>query len=120
MSDNYILDGRKVVKCDNFINWAAYFGQADRNIAKTQLDNCQVSTVFLGIDHSFGMGSPMLFETMIFGGEYNEYTWRYSTYAQAEIGHQHVVRSIEKGQEPGRQPTEFYFTVSELLDYIFE
>jgi hypothetical protein len=48
----------------------------------------EVSTVMLGTDHGFGMGGPpILFETMIFGGEHDEYQERYSTRAEAESGH---------------------------------
>lgn len=53
-----------------------------------------VSTVFLGIDHSFAFGlaaQPVLFETMVFAGdifpEMDGYTERYSTYAEAQAGH---------------------------------
>jgi hypothetical protein len=46
-----------------------------------------VSTVFLGIDHNFGNGPPLLFETMVFGGEYDGYCKRYSTWEEAEGGH---------------------------------
>jgi hypothetical protein len=47
-----------------------------------------VSTVFLGIDHGFGGDRPVLFETMIFGGPYNDHQVRYCTWAEAEHGHQ--------------------------------
>jgi len=49
-----------------------------------------VSTVWLGLDHGFGMGGPpVIFETMIFaeGGTDGEYQWRYSTLEQAQEGH---------------------------------
>jgi hypothetical protein len=32
-----------------------------------------VSTVFLGTNHSFGFEPPLLFETMIFGGRFDDY-----------------------------------------------
>lgn len=48
----------------------------------------QVSTVFLGLDHRFGdQGPPPLFETMIFGGEHDEYQERCSTWEEAEAMH---------------------------------
>ena len=55
-----------------------------------------VSTVWLGIDHSFGHGAPIIFETMIFppgdeAGEHGimseEYQDRYATEAAAQAGH---------------------------------
>lgn len=55
-----------------------------------------VSTVFLGLDHSFGEGPPVLFETMVFGGKHNEEQWRYCTWDQAEVGHRQVVALVTK------------------------
>jgi len=51
-------------------------------------DKVMVSTVFLGLDHSFGPreSTPVLFETMIFGGKYNEKMWR-STSVEESLGH---------------------------------
>src|SRR4051794_39297838 len=62
-----------------------------------------VSTVFLGIDHNFGFGpdkDPLLFETMIFGGdersEFGEsYCERYHTWGEAEAGHTQAVTFAE-------------------------
>ncbi len=53
-----------------------------------------VSTVFLALDHGFG-GEPMWFETMVFGGLYDQEMWRYSTYAQAWVGHQQVLAMVQ-------------------------
>lgn len=84
---NYILDGKNVVECDDILKWGAWFEKSNRRVAKTEDGDISVSTVFLGIDHSFGDGPPMLFETMIFGGEHDEDQWRYSTWEEAEKGH---------------------------------
>lgn len=51
----------------------------------------QVSTVFLHIDCNYGTGKPELFETMVFGGEYDEHQWRYATWDEALKGHWEVV-----------------------------
>ncbi len=84
---NYILDGRTPVECNSILEWGKWFEEADRHVAKTVKNDIQISTVFLGIDHSFGGGLPLLFETMIFGGEHDEYQQRYSTWEDAENGH---------------------------------
>ena len=84
---NYILDGKKTVKCDDIIKWAMSFEVGDRSVAHDKKDGIRVSTVFLGIDHQFGEGEPLLFETMIFGGDHDECQYRYSTYEEAEAGH---------------------------------
>jgi hypothetical protein len=39
-----------------------------RRIAFTELGDVRVSTILLVLDHNFGPGPPMIFETMIFGG----------------------------------------------------
>jgi len=44
-------------------------------------NDVRVSTVFLGLDHSWlGYGKPVLWETMIFGGKHNGFQERYSSY----------------------------------------
>jgi len=51
-----------------------------------------VSTVFLGIDHNFsGEGPPLLYETMVFGGDLHEGCNRYSTREEALAGHEAVL-----------------------------
>jgi hypothetical protein len=53
------------------------------------------STVFIGLDHNWGEGPPLVFETMIFGGEFDQYQYRYSTWAEAEAGHAVAVGMVE-------------------------
>lgn len=59
-------------------------------------DLIHVSTVFLlGIVHRWLNGSdPLLFETMVFGGVLDLAQWRYSTWEQAEAGHQAVLDQL--------------------------
>lgn len=58
-----------------------------------------VSTVWLGIDHSFGRGTPEIFETMVFSGAYGENPCiRYATEKAAIAGHNVTVRNIVAGQ----------------------
>lgn len=94
---NYILDGKNPVKCDDLIEWAMWFEKANRHVSVTNLpDDVRVSTVFLGLDHSFGFGSgkPILFETMIFGGEQDGFCERYETWDEAEVGHQKAIELV--------------------------
>jgi len=91
INDKYILDGHEVKPVD-LMAWAKWFETAERHVAKTKInDDVHVSTVFLGLDHSFGAGPPLLFETMIFGGEHDQYIDRYETWEQAEAGHKKAV-----------------------------
>lgn len=91
MSEHYILDGKKPKSVD-LLEWARWFETADRIVAKTLINGVKVSTVFLGLDHSFGGGPPLLFETMIFGGGHDDYCERFETWEQAEAGHQEAVK----------------------------
>ena len=56
---------------------------------KTEIDDYLVSTVDLGLDHNFGEGEPLYYETMIFPKKdkqiiyLEEYCERYSTEEQA-------------------------------------
>lgn len=93
MSDTYILDdqGNPVPEPD-IIKWARWFEEnADkRRVAFAIIGQCSVSTVFLGLDHSWGDGPPLLYETMIFDGEGIDYQERYSTREEALAGHAHA------------------------------
>jgi hypothetical protein len=79
---------------------AAGFERAhhDYRIAKDAIGDVEVSTVFLGIDRSFGSGPPLLFETMVFGGELDDEQERYSTEAEALAGHAAMVRRVRATQ----------------------
>ena len=86
MSGYYILEGKTPKKAD-LMTWARWFENTERHVALTKHGDICVSTVFLGLDHSLDYGPPMLFETMIFGGEHDEYQKRCSTWEQAEEIH---------------------------------
>ena len=84
---NYILDGKNPIECEDILQWGKWFATADRHVNQTKRNGINVSTIFLGIDHSFDGGGPILFETMIFGGEQDQEQWRYATWEEAEEGH---------------------------------
>lgn len=48
-----------------------------------------VSTVYLGLNHRWGDGPPLIFETMTFP---DEEQWRYSTEAEAKENHAFLVK----------------------------
>jgi hypothetical protein len=101
MMGKYILDGHKPVLEPDVLKWAQWFEKAERHVAWDLLESMvegphageevQVSTVFLGIDYSFSGGTPILFETMIFGGPMDEDQDRYHTWEEAENGHQRLL-----------------------------
>lgn len=70
--DCYILQGKTVVPAADLDEWGQWFETTNRVVAQTRVANgVEVSTVFLGRDHAFGGGEPLLFETLIFGGKVN-------------------------------------------------
>jgi len=69
----------------------------ERQVLRTRVGKWRVSTVFLVIDHSFGDGVPLLFETMVFGESDAEPCWRYATVDAARAGHARVVEALVAG-----------------------
>ena len=89
----YILEGKEI-KDVTLLEWSEFFEKSDfRQVCYTQIDdNVGVSTVFIGLDMNYrGVGPPLLFETMIFGGANDEFTETYPTWQEAEKGHKRAV-----------------------------
>ena len=95
-TDRYILNSAgEPEPCEDLMTWAIWFENGtNRVLARTQLpDGREVSTVFLGLDHSFGGVVPVLWETMVFGGD-DDHQQRYTSRAEAEAGHAALVREL--------------------------
>ena len=90
----YILDGKKAILTEDLKEWSGWFETAKRHVGDDTIGEARVSTVFLGLDHNYSGGEPLLFETMIFGGKYHEFQKRYSTYEEAELGHKIIVKVL--------------------------
>lgn len=106
----YVLVDKKPVVTHDIRKWGEFMKSKDRIVAQDHVRHYLVSTVFLGIDHSFGSGEPLLFETMVFdentkhemfGQEFSEsldnYQERYHTWEEAEVGHKRIVDMVEMG-----------------------
>ena len=63
-------------------------------VKQEYIGDVYVSTVFLGLDHSFKSDKPVLWETMIFGGDHDQYQERYTSYEDAFEGHQKALNLI--------------------------
>lgn len=85
--------------------WVALFeDKSYQLVEQTEVGGLFVSTVWLGLDHSFGRGDrPVLFETMVFdehgaegkrGDEVVDGCWRYSTEDEALTGHRAVCEQV--------------------------
>ena len=86
MGKHYILDGEKAVEVD-LSEWTKWFAKAKRVVAKDKIKQITISTVFLGLNHNYGEGKPLIFETMVFGGSLDQEQERYSTWDEAIRGH---------------------------------
>lgn len=97
----YVLNDDKTVSpVEDIRTWAARLSLEDdskRRVAFTDInEDVMVSTVFLGIDHNFfGDGPPILFETMVFGGKFNQHLWRCSTFAEALMQHEKACEIVQ-------------------------
>ena len=95
MNGRYVLDSDGNPKLEpDLMTWAAWVETGDQIVAKTKVGEAEVSTVFLGLDHSFGGSVPVLYETMVFGGPLDGEQERYATKEQAQAGHAEWVAKV--------------------------
>lgn len=80
--------------------WAEMFETTDRSVARDVVLDCVVSTVWMGLDHSFGdtdAGAlPLVYETMVFGGRCSETCERYTSEADALAGHARMIELVRQ------------------------
>jgi len=65
-----------------------------RRVGYTKLGEHVISTVWMGLDHNWGGGTPIIFETMVFPSEENfeeQDCDRYATLEEAKAGHTAMV-----------------------------
>lgn len=79
--ETFVLDenGNPTPEPD-FSKWCRFLGMTDRYIARDEVGNSMVSTVFIGCGQT-------LFETAIFGGSWHGRGNRYATRIEAIAGH---------------------------------
>ena len=94
------------------LKWAEWFEHASRIVQQDQIGDAFVSTVFLALDHRYGPGDPILWETMIFQGEseitlpsgrkkkFKQEQWmaRYTSKDAAIAGHMKAVEMVKASQ----------------------
>lgn len=117
--EKYILDENGEPKEEpDLMTWARWFETAreERIVARTDLKDVYVSTVFMGLDHNFGLGNkPILWETIVFENKPttetimgNTFTFhktvdgygeRYHTKGEAIAGHMLIVAKIKANEE---------------------
>jgi hypothetical protein len=101
MGNFYLLDDNNnpyEVTLEEYIAHDPLYTKRERyTIGRDMFDNdVLVSTVFLGIDHNYaGMSDePLLFETMILGGDYDDYCVRSTSWEKALQIHKETVQLI--------------------------
>jgi hypothetical protein len=106
----YILDEHgEPVLCEDIVEWGRFFENIDnRRVAQDKDEGpdgleIRVSTVFIGVDHQFGTGPPLLWETLVFGGLLDGEMRRYSSRAAALDGHQKMCRRVSESIQ--KRPT---------------
>jgi hypothetical protein len=112
---HFLLDeNNNLVSC-TILEWASFFSANPKRriVEQTDLDHVYVSTVFLGLDHRWGEGPPLVFETMTFSQERHSVDlgerstevresfdqWRYSTWDDAVAGHKAAVRREQRKED---------------------
>lgn len=101
----FILNEERIpIAVEDVIEWARWFEKASNDRSRVvQQDRIWpgvfISTVFLGLDHNFPLFGdpdhpPLIFETMIFGGTYDEWQDRCSTWEQAETIHRKALDMV--------------------------
>lgn len=100
MNGKYILNEQgEPQECDDLMKWGRWMELPNaRRVAETFVNGIRISTVFLGLDHQFGRGEPILYETMVFGGPLDQESDRYHTRTEAERGHSQMVDRVLAAQ----------------------
>lgn len=77
--------------------WATFL-EKHRVVKQESVGEYWVSTIFLGLDHSFLGDEPLIFESMIFGDglPLDQEMRRYGTYEEALEGHEEICRRLNE------------------------
>lgn len=107
MGEWYILNQERQVVPANVWEWEMWIREDTMRkvIAMYESPEIQISTVFLGLAHGERDGKPVLFETMVFGGDHDGDMDRYCTVDEARKGHKEFLKKYVRGRH-GILPTK--------------
>jgi len=92
-------DGETPIPTTDVHRWGAWFKTADRVVRQDFCDGqpqqTGVSTVFLGLDHGFGTGRPVLWESLVYGTSLDGQITRYRSRADALAGHASLLAAVQ-------------------------
>jgi hypothetical protein len=92
----YYLIGKCPVPAASLEDWAKRYDIRTKHVALTAVGGCCVSTIFMGVDHQYGAGPPLVFETQVFRGGDGCEQWRTETWDEAEKMHKTAVAQLRK------------------------
>jgi hypothetical protein len=105
----YILDeAGHVMPCPDLMEWARWMETCQHRVALDQVGDYRISTIFLGLDHSFNPDPmsdpltymPVLWETMVFDVISGPVFQRHYTSREAALaGHAEVIPWVERNQK---------------------
>lgn len=107
MALKYILaeDGRTPLVCEDTLEWGRWMeDHRKRVVSQDHVGQFWISTVFLGLNHNYGRGLPVLWETMVFD-KTSERPWedldcrRYEDFDSACLGHNEMVAKYRAKQD---------------------
>jgi hypothetical protein len=98
-------DGKPILQWEYIFKWTF----CEKHVGKTIINGWLISTVWLGLNHSFFKDhAPLIFETMIFKDNPDipnceiceHYQERYCTYESALIGHEEACETVKNHFKP--------------------
>lgn len=102
----YLLNEDKTIISCTFSEWSDQIEKMHethtQHVCRTTINGKWISTVWIGLDYGsiFKNLIPLLFETMIFDDEKDEfmdYQCRYPTWNEAEKGHEEAIKWVANG-----------------------
>jgi len=104
MSLYYILDDEhRPVPVDDIVTAASWW-ENNRQVAFDTVDDLEISTVFLMLNHRFWpKGPPILFETMVFRDGKEVECQRYASWDDAVTGHAVILRRCKAKAKAGAE-----------------
>jgi hypothetical protein len=96
---HYDREGRQI----SFREWGKLHAVREYiRVAEDTIGPYWVSTVWIGLNYRFGIGPPLIFESMVFKGDESDLDCvRYSTLEQALEGHARMVEEVRLFAELG-------------------
>ena len=104
MSKFFVLTHtKKVVPVDPF-EWSDTYDRdtKGRQVGRTIIKGCVISTMFLGIGCMHGLKPTVMFETTVYRDDIkcDEFTSQHDTWDEAELGHLLVIDKVRAHFEP--------------------